>query len=198
MAIQLPTTIVGILVAIVVITLISIHIFEVVNTYLNSCYIKSTIDGNVYLVRNTPKKQETADTLATLNVNIERLIRSLQHKDHREYQTVVDRLSGYKHTSLSENILQKDTSFTVNKKDINVCLTTRNRDNNIYDINLLMFVLIHELAHYCSASIGHNKEFIDNFKFLLKKAIDAGVYRYEDYSQSNKEYCGIKIKNNIL
>lgn len=187
-----------VVILIVVFVLVSIHIFEIVNTYLNSCYIKSTIDGNVYLVRNTLKKQETADTLAILNVSIERLIKSLQNKDHREYQSVVDRLAKYKHTSLSENILQKDTSFTINKRDINVCLTTRNRDNNIYDINLLMFVLIHELAHYCSLTIGHGSEFIDNFKFLLKKAIDAGVYRYEDYSQTNKEYCGIKIKNNIL
>ena len=35
-----------------------------------------------------------------------------------------------------------------------------------------MFVIIHELSHIMSKSIGHNSEFYDNFKFLLKEAVE--------------------------
>ena len=59
-----------------------------------------------------------------------------------------------------------------------------------------MFVAIHELSHVASESIGHNKEFWDNFKFLLKEATDAGVYKMVDYSSNNTEYCGMTITDN--
>jgi predicted metal-dependent hydrolase len=72
----------------------------------------------------------------------------------------------------------------------------KNDNNNLIDENTLMFVAIHELSHVASVSIGHNKEFWDNFKFLLKEAKDAGVYKMVDYSANNQEYCGMTITDN--
>ena len=59
-----------------------------------------------------------------------------------------------------------------------------------------MFVALHELSHIATESIGHNKEFWDNFKFILKEAQEAGLYKMVDYSKDNKEYCGMTITDN--
>ena len=59
-----------------------------------------------------------------------------------------------------------------------------------------MFVAIHEMAHLTTLSIGHNKEFWDNFKYLLKKANECGVYEPVDYSKQQTEYCGMTISDN--
>jgi hypothetical protein len=59
-----------------------------------------------------------------------------------------------------------------------------------------MFVAIHEMAHLTTMSIGHNKEFWDNFKYLLKMANECGVYDPVDYSKQQTEYCGMTISDN--
>ena len=58
------------------------------------------------------------------------------------------------------------------------------------------FVVLHELAHIMTKSIGHTKEFWNNFKFLLQNAADIGVYTPIDYKRKPKEYCGMKITDN--
>jgi predicted SprT family Zn-dependent metalloprotease len=71
-------------------------------------------------------------------------------------------------------------------------------------MNLLIFVVLHELAHLCNYDkygnpiIGHGFEFKHIFKFLVEEAIKIGIYTYTDYSKTNKEYCGIKITTNIF
>ena len=47
-----------------------------------------------------------------------------------------------------------------------------------------------------SKSIGHKKEFWQNFKFLLKNAIQMGIYTPVDYKKSPKKYCGMTITDN--
>ena len=59
-----------------------------------------------------------------------------------------------------------------------------------------MFVAIHEMAHITTLSIGHNKEFWDNFKYLLVKAKKCKVYDPVDYSKKQAEYCGMTISDN--
>ena len=56
-----------------------------------------------------------------------------------------------------------------------------------------MFVVLHELAHLESISIGHNKEFWDNMNELLKTGIKLGIYDYVDYKQNPIKYCGINV-----
>ena len=52
---------------------------------------------------------------------------------------------------------------------------------------------MHELAHLASQSIGHNKEFYDNFKFILKYAINEKLFEVDffDEQQGRLEYCGM-------
>ena len=72
------------------------------------------------------------------------------------------------------------------------------KGSELYDINTMMYVAVHELAHVVSESIGHTVEFKLNFADLLKKAIEIGVYEYVDYSKKPIDYCGIPLSVNIL
>lgn len=91
---------------------------------------------------------------------------------------------------LSENKIS-DTTFTLDKRYIFLCLNTKNK-------NTLMYVAIHELAHIITKEYGHGNEFITNFQMLLKKAIDFGIYKFVDYSQSPERYCNMTLNTMIL
>jgi hypothetical protein len=47
-------------------------------------------------------------------------------------------------------------------------------------------------------SVGHTEEFWNNFKRLLKEAIDNNLYTKENYSENPKDYCGIKVTDSPL
>ena len=51
-----------------------------------------------------------------------------------------------------------------------LCLRHKKGDHPFHDYNTLQFVMIHEIAHIASISEGHNQEFINNFRFLLRQA----------------------------
>jgi hypothetical protein len=76
-----------------------------------------------------------------------------------------------------------------------ICL--RAHGGQLVDLNTLMYVAIHELAHIYSSSYHHSKEFWDNMKFLVDEAVEVGLYRKVDYRQSPVRYCGIMISSNI-
>ena len=59
-----------------------------------------------------------------------------------------------------------------------------------------MLVALQEMSNICNTSIGHTKEFWDNFKFLLEEAKDAGLHEPVDYSKKPVEYCSMKITDN--
>lgn len=67
-----------------------------------------------------------------------------------------------------------DKSYTINKKEIFMCLTDEN--GKYYPTNMLIYVLAHEFAHVISVSIGHTAEFHDKFDQLLDVLIKDGVY----------------------
>jgi len=65
-------------------------------------------------------------------------------------------------------------SYTINKKKVYICLTDEH--GQYYDKNFLTYVIIHELAHALTKTIGHNDEFYTNFDNLLKRAEEMGIY----------------------
>lgn len=159
-------------------------------------YVVSKIDGKSYKVKNTKLSQESADILATVNQRILKLKGYVEGLDKKPVYT--RRLNKYDTGKISENVLNLGTTYTLNKKNMYFCLTPRQDDIYVYDINTLMFVAIHELAHISSESVGHTPEFIANFKDLVRHGIAAGVYEYVDYRKFPVEYCGMTIKNNVI
>ena len=66
-------------------------------------------------------------------------------------------------------------------------------DNTFHDDNTIFFVVLHELAHIMTKSIGHNEEFWNNFRYLLKHCIEIKLYNYQDFNNKPEDYCGIQI-----
>ena len=66
------------------------------------------------------------------------------------------------------------SNFTRNKKVIFLRLTDEN--NKAYNLNSLMYVLLHELAHCECQEFGHTAKFYEIHSKLLEKAIKAKVY----------------------
>lgn len=86
-------------------------------------------------------------------------------------------------------ILLKGTkSYTINKKRIYMCL--KDEKGKYYERNMLIYVLLHELAHVKCTEIGHTEEFHRVFNEILEKAIKNGKYNpkipiIRDYCEYN-------------
>ena len=67
-----------------------------------------------------------------------------------------------------------DQTFTVNKNKIHLCL--KNKDGTYYSDNMLLFALIHELAHVNNKfNVGHTEEWHAIFNHMLSIAHDEGI-----------------------
>lgn len=85
---------------------------------------------------------------------------------------------------------------TVNKRTISLCV--RDAGGMLQDPDTAAFILMHEIAHICTVSEGHTQEFWGNFKFLLKAAVAAGIYRYQRFEKQPVTYCGSTISHSPL
>ena len=182
-------------------------------SYNESLSIISRIDNKDYIIRRGHLKtdeylQSSADTLAEINVRVEKLIVYLDKKyskDTSKNYFILKLKQNYKHSILSEAAVDKRyTTYTIDKRDMHICLRTRDHDEKLYDINLLMYVVLHELAHLCNYDSkgipiqGHGQEFRMIFGFLVKEAINVGIYEYVDYNAKPREYCGMFLNSSII
>jgi hypothetical protein len=196
------------MIIVIVIVLLVIGLIKLYIDYTASQYIESHIDNQKYLVRNNHSDrlvaQETADTLATINFHIRRLVDSLL-SDQDQPHWVQYLHKQYNSAAISEAAIDTQyTTYTINKEHIHICLRSRDARQQLYEINDLLYVVIHELAHMANYDtdgepiIGHGHEFQSIFKYLLRQAMKIGVYNYHNYSKYPKDYCGITITSNIL
>lgn len=160
--------------------------------------IVSTVDGDKYCVRERSNIKEASDLLAKTNTKMKKFVEYVNKKypDKPNIRRLVKKFNPNK---IVETLPTSEyTAYSENKgKKLAFCLNKEKTNNNqLIDENTLMFVALHELSHIATESIGHNKEFWDNFKFLLKEAQEAGVYNMIDYSKENTEYCGMTITDN--
>lgn len=81
--------------------------------------------------------------------------------------------------------------FVLNKNDaMQLCVTTSpKKPNDIDDLNLGTFVIIHEIAHLGAIEYQHGSEFLSVFKKLLRASIDIGIWEYTDYKEKPQWYC---------
>lgn len=179
-------------------------VYLILNKFIYYCKsekIKSNVDGNYYLVKNTPNKQQKADTLAILFLKINKLLDYLKSNNIKlDNQSIdYDKIKNILNKSeIIENITNSDTSYTINKGEkIIICLSNRKTDK-IYDLNLLVYVLIHELSHIINSDYGHGDKFKSIFAQLVKYAVDIGIYDYENYKEKPKEYCGLNLNTSII
>jgi hypothetical protein len=199
------------LLKILLIVLIIYFIYKGLFIFNENKYVRSQTDNNLYIIRRGHTKsneylQQSANILGTINLRILKLIEHFNKikSDNNSYW--IDKLySRYNHSILSEAAIdERYTTFTINKNDMHICLRTRDDSETLYDINILMYVILHELAHLCNfdrngkAIQGHGREFKIIFKSLVEESINIGIYDYQNYNEKPVEYCGLIINSNIL
>ena len=167
--------------------------------------VKSTVDNNEYQVRNITDKGngslDASDTLANLRKKMLQLISivdEMEQKQDNYCKMACERLKKkFDPRVMSESPSDaKYTSYSVNKGEkIFFCIRSKDvKDKNkLIDINTLLFVAIHEMAHVMTKSIGHTKEFWNNFRFLLRVAVKNNIYKYQNFSEKPEKYCGMEI-----
>lgn len=180
---------------------------------LEKCHmVSSTVDGTQYCVQNsTPESiQFSSNMLSELNLRILTFLRNLKKNylvmppkiinvrgiELNTYDVTKNILQRYNQDNLVEAVGRSDsTSFTIDKGSITgICI--KNMDGTYVDINTLVFVMLHEIAHLAVDTIQHDDDFWAAFTFLLSQA--NGIYTYIDYSKYPVNYCGLLINSTPL
>jgi hypothetical protein len=186
------------------IIIVFIIVFYVVFIMNNSSLVKFEVDGNAVLVRDTPDKNDSAKLLSELINRMYALKKVVveninNYPEYKDYINQFNENFNKNRTKIYETSLNSEyTSYSINKgEELVFCLRSKST-GKLHDINLLMYVAVHELAHTACPETGHTPLFNKIFKFLLEIAIDNKVYYYEDYASNPIEYCGMRLYTNIL
>lgn len=174
--------------------------------------IQSNLDGKNYMVIDAPKsiQQQAADLLANVNTFACDLIAHMQRKyllggarvsvAYTSGAEIANRMSErYKPESVKENFPTdlRFTSYVLNKgEEVAFCLHPAGQPEVFHDFNLIQFVALHELSHIACPSDGHEDDYWRIFQFMIKEAVEAGLYIPQDYSKSPVQYCGISVSYN--
>jgi len=167
----------------------------------NLVSVTSQVDGREYQVQNLPDKEKAADLMAKIHTNLETLINHYKSDpatiaDPR-VKTMVERFNP--NNMMENNIGEDSTSYSENKGEkIVVCLREKTNGYPLVDENTIMFVILHEMAHLMTTTIGHTPEFWTNFKRILQDASKVGIYHPINYSKSPVNYCGMTITDSPL
>ncbi len=187
--------------------LVSLSIYLYFNyTYPDMTYIKSDVDGNYYLVRNTDDKNQAANMLAKIHLDILKLSNFLEknknNDKYKEYKEYIELLHKKSPSIILVESTQDSayTSYSVNKgEQIVFCLRTKRTGNEIHDYNLVMYVVLHEISHVaCPVYDNHGPLFRKIFAFLTKEAINLGIYKRIDFNSKSENYCGMEITDSII
>lgn len=114
-----------------------------------------------FKLQDEPKLKELKSIVATLFDKNKKYTGFLSCLNNRDIMNEVSLYKG-------------DKSYTINKHKVFLCL----KDENLqyYDNNSLIYVLLHELSHVLTISIGHTPEFDNIFQSILDEASRQGIY----------------------
>jgi len=174
----------------------SLKIYSESEVFNLRCII-ATEDGHKYCVRNRLKIDEAANLLAKSTKRATNFVNKLHEKYPNDER--VNRLkTGFNPKKVQETLPTSElTAYSENKGEkLAFCLAKSKHSESLIDENTLMFVYFHELAHIMTKTIGHKKEFWDNFKFILVESKELKLYDPVDYKKKNKHYCGMNITDN--
>ena len=168
-------------------------------TYMNDnlIKIKSTVDNNEYFVQDKDDAAEAANLIAQIRKNlillVEHLIKSHPPDDIR----IILLKENFNPDALREvEDGSSYTSYSINKGE-KIVLCLRNKDG-LVNINTMMFVCLHELAHVCNETIGHDAAFWDTFRWILEESINIGIYKKQKFAEHPEPYCGMIINSSPL
>ena len=194
---------------VLIILLLIIYVsYDKVDRFINSRKVCNDIDKRCYsvstLYQNTEKASKLLAQLNKFCIEFMRYVREKYIWNKSNNLEAVSRveylLSNYNPDGIIENVPDSynSTSFVDDKGRVfAICLREKmSGKNEFHDINDLKFVLLHEMAHMATKEIGHDLPFWINFKFLLKEAVAAGMYKPHDYEKSPMNYCSLPVNYN--
>jgi hypothetical protein len=186
---------------ILIILLVTFYYWQKINR-TEVTYVESPLDNKLYLVRNIHDKKKAAYILSKIKANLMKLRQYVydHQNEYPEMKLYINRLyQRLINAIFSESSpYSKYTSYTVDKgEEIVLCLRSKTT-NNFHNMNVLMYVALHEISHIASPEKDHVEPFPTIFKFHLEIAIKIGIWRYENYSSNPCEYCGTTIREHLL
>lgn len=169
--------------------------YQILKKYDNkdhAIYLLSNIDQSINkMIEAFNVKYQNINELNVCNKQ-KKLLKTIKYKLNKTYKS----------NSLQENfpsVVGKDVSYNVNKGEvISICLRNYNNPNEFHDFNDLLFVTIHEIAHSCNESYGHDKKFWKIFRILLEVAVENNLYKNVNYQRQSTHYCSMKITYNPI
>ncbi len=189
---------------IIIIAIFLIYYYRERMHYYKVELVKSDIDSNFYLVRDVPDKQYASNMLAKITMNMKKLNNYLYDNKNKfpKYEKYINQLNEkLKNTKIQESTDNGIyTSYSINKgEQIVFCLRSRKNNNGkLHDLNLLMYVVLHEMAHVACPEYGHTELFKDIFAFLTTEAVKISIYNKINFKNDNREYCGLTITDSII
>tara|TARA_B110000259_G_C14019895_1_gene402628 strand:+ start:388 stop:966 length:579 start_codon:yes stop_codon:yes gene_type:complete len=173
--------------------------YYIINMYNEKDLVKITsdVDNEKYTVQIKHDSKEAADLIAKIKQRIITLIEHMEKTFGISDERVANLKNNFRPDRLKEGVDTPGyTSYSVNKGE-QIVLCLRNKDA-LVDINTMMFVVLHEMAHLASVSIGHTEEFWNNFRWILEESINIGIYVKQDFEKKSVEYCGMDITSSPL
>ena len=189
----------------ILIAIICIFIYIYIYIHKNNYITVESNTGSAIKIYNDELNHEKTQLLS-LVVDKMILLRNYlnENKDSNElkdYKIYINQLVNNftSDTDIHETDPNSDlTSYSVNKgEELSVCLKSK-KTRKLHDINLLMYVVIHEMSHFACPEIGHGELFQKIFRKFTNIAIKINLYNYDDYNQKPVEYCGMTLSSNVV
>lgn len=161
-------------------------------------------------------KEKAAELLDEIHNRILKLLAHLKKKhnvnlkdninDGRPYNNdmedkIVFLLNNYNPDNLRENYPSfkgDSTSYSENKGEVLAICLRNKKTKELHDINTLMFVVLHEIAHLMTLEAQHVQPFWDNFSYLLRESDTIGIYKPVNYAKKPVVYCGMTINSSPI
>ena len=193
-------------VVVIIIAMLGYLLYQYVNGGPgNLVSVKAEKDGQKYLVQDLPEKQNAAEMLADIKSKMDKVKNFYAQEEFATDPTAKLLVERYNPQSIMENSMTShDTSYSENKGE-KIVLCLRDKTNPpgypLEDVNTVMFVVLHEMAHLMTASLStgkHTPEFWANFRRLLQDSAQMGIYQPVNYSHAPVSYCGMEITDSPL
>lgn len=185
------------------------------------CFYKTMYSGNVEIIyknimyhvnndQSDQSKQLVMNALHELRMRVDALVAHLKTNRNESFMgqynvksSQVDHLCSIwskKHMQIEElnkNYVTKKNVFAYNvNKGESISICVKNKNDLVNNINELLFVLLHELAHIMTSDYSHNETFWNSFRYLIKETESIGLYQNINYQNSPTEFCDLHIRHN--
>ncbi len=191
------------------VTLLVLYILyrDEIETFVSRKDICNERDGRCYsVVERFSEADKASELLAELNLFCLKVIKHLRNKYLWSYHPNVEArnivqflMSNYNPDGIIENAPTSNvnTSYVDDKgKEFGICLREKQSGkNNFHSMHDLQFVVLHEMSHMANVNYGHEEDFWEIFRFLLKEAKEANLHEPFDYSKAPMNYCSLIVSH---